>query len=156
MIGENASQIEQVGSQFNEALMKSNGKAVEEARDKPGMLVDKDTAQIINLVSVQSNPQIKLKFGNSDIGEFEKNGVKLIYQENAFIVKYNLYELSDEFINFLTNPDIKYCEIQEDENKIKRFLFDIGYDIGRGDKRSARHRAIKRIIGAKDDVYGRG
>ena len=56
---------QQSGSQFNEALMKSNGealvksndKAVEKARDKPGLIVDKDTAQIINLMSVQSNPQ---------------------------------------------------------------------------------------------------
>ena len=155
-IGETASLIEQVGSQFNEALMKSNGKAVEEARDKPGMLVDKDTAQIINLMSVQSNPQLKLKFGNLDIGEFEMNGVKLIYQENSFIVKDNIYELSDEFINFLTNPNIKHGEIEEDENKIKRFLKDIRYDLGKGDKKSARYRTIKRIMGAKVDVYGRG
>ena len=155
-IGETASQIEQVGSQFNEALMKSNGKAVEEARDKPGMLVDKDTAQIINLMSVQSNPQLKLKFGKLDIGEFEMNGVKLIYQENSFIVKDNIYELSDELINFLTNPNIKHGEIEEDENKIKRFLKDIRYDLGKGDKKSARYRTIKRIMGAKDDVYGRG
>ena len=48
--------IQQSGLQFNEALMKSNDKAVEKARDKPGLLVDKDTAQIINLMSVQSNP----------------------------------------------------------------------------------------------------
>ena len=156
MISETALQIEQVGSQFNEALMKSNGKAVEEARDKPGMLVDKDTAQIINLMSVQSNPQLKLKFGNLDIGEFEMNGVKLIYQENSFIVKDNIYELSDELINFLTNPNIKHGEIEEDENKIKRFLKDIRYDLGKGDKKSARYRTIKRIMGAKDDVYGRG
>ena len=81
--------IQQAGLQFNEALMKSNGKVVEEARDKPGLLVDKDTAQIINLMSVQSNPQLKLKFGNLDIVEFELNGVKLIYQENAFIVYMN-------------------------------------------------------------------
>ena len=67
--------------------MKSNGKAVEEARDIPGLLVDKVTAQIINLMSDQSNPQLKLKFGNLDIAEFEMNSVKLIYQENAFIVK---------------------------------------------------------------------
>ena len=87
--------IQQAGLQFNEALMKSNGKALEEARDKPGLLVDKDTAQIINLMSVQSNPQLKLKFGNLDIAEFEMNGVKLIYQENAFIVKDNIYEFSD-------------------------------------------------------------
>ena len=32
-------------------------------------------------MSVQSNPQLKLKFGNLDIAEFEMNGVKLIYQE---------------------------------------------------------------------------
>ena len=50
--------IQQAGLQFNEALMKSNGKAVEEAGDKPGLLVDKDTAQIINLMSVKSNPQL--------------------------------------------------------------------------------------------------
>ena len=148
--------IQQAGSQFNEALMKSNGKAVEEARDKPGLLVDKDTAQIINLMSVQSNPQLKLNFGNLDIGEFEMNGVKLIYQENAFIVKDNIYELTDEFISFLTNPNIKHGEIEEDENKIKRSLKDIRYDLGKGDKKSARYRTIKRIIGVKDYVFGRG
>ena len=147
--------IQQAGSQFNEALMKCNSKSVEEARDKPGLLVDKDTAQIINLMSVQSNPQLKLKFRNLDIGEFEMNVVKLIYQENAFIVKDIIFELSDEFINFLTNPNIKHGEI-EDENKIKRFLKDIRYDLGKGDKKSARYRTIKRIIGVKDDVYGRG
>ena len=146
--------IQQAGLQFNEALMKSNGKAVEEARDKPGLLVDKDTAQIINLMSVQSNPQLKLNLGNLDIGEVEMNGFKLIYQENAFKVKDNIYEF--QFINFLTNPNIKYGEIEEDENKIKRFLFDIRYDLGKGDKKSARYRAKKRIMGVKDDIYGRG
>ena len=155
--------IQRAGSQFNEASvkpfhgsMKSNDKAVEKARDKPGLLVDKDRAQFINLMSVQSNPQLKLKFGNLDISDFEMNRVKLIYQENAFTVKDNIYENSDVFISFLTNPNIKYGEIEEDENKIKRFLFDIGYDLGKGDKKSARYRAIKRIIGVKDDVYGRG
>ena len=148
--------IHKAGSQFNAALMKSNDKDVEKTRDKPGLLVDKDIAQIINLMSVQSNPQLKLKFGNLDIGKFEMNGVKLIYQENGFIVKDNIYELSDEFINFLTNPNIKYGEVGGEENKIKRFLFDIGYDLGKGDKKSARYRAIKRIIGVRDDVYGRG
>ena len=155
--------IQQAGSQFNEALMKSNGealvksndKAVEKARDKPAMLVDKDKAQNIKLMSVQSNPQLKLKFVNLDIFEFEMNGVKLIYQENSFIVKDNIYELSDEFINFLTNPNTKHGEIEEDEHKIKRFLKDIRYDLGKGDKKSARYRTIKRIIGVKDDVFGR-
>ena len=141
--------------QAGETLVKSNDKAVEKARDEPGMLVDKDTAQINNLMSVQSNPQLELKFVNLDIGEFEMNGVILIYQENAFIVKDNIYELSDEFINFLTNPNIKHGKIEEDENKI-RFLKDIRNDLGKGDKKSARYRTIKRIIGVKDDVFGRG
>ena len=46
-------------------------------------------------MSVQSNPQLKLKFGNLDIAKFEMNGVRLIYQENAFIDKDNIYEFSD-------------------------------------------------------------
>ena len=120
--------IQQAGSQFNEALMKSNealmksSEAVEEARDKPGIIVDKDTAHIINLMSVQSNPQLKLLFGNLDVGEFEMNGVKVTYQENSFIVKDNIYEFSDGFIDFLTNPNVKYSDIDQDENKIKRFF----------------------------------
>ena len=84
------------------------------------------------------------------------NGVKLFYQENAFTVKDNIYELSDEFINFLTNSNIKYGEIEEDENKIKWFLKDIRYDVGKGDKKSARYRTIKRIMEVRDDIYGRG
>ena len=60
------------------------------------------------------------------------------------------------FINFLPIPNIKYGEIEEDENKIKRFLFDNGCDLGKGDRKSARYRAIKRIIGVKDDIYCRG
>ena len=42
--------IQQASSQFNEALMKSNealmksNEAVEEARDKPGIKVDKDSS----------------------------------------------------------------------------------------------------------------
>ena len=42
--------IQQAGSQFNEALLKSNDIALEKARDEPGLFVDKDTAQIINLM----------------------------------------------------------------------------------------------------------
>ena len=84
------------------------------------------------------------------------NGVKLIYQEISFIVKVNIYELSDEFINFLTNPNKKPGEIEENENKFKRFLKDIRYDLAKGYKKRARYRTIKRIMGVKDAVFGRG
>ena len=64
--------------------------------------------------------------------------------------------MTNEFINFLTNPNIKSGETEEDQSKIERFLYDIRYDLGKGDKKSSRYRAIKRLIGVKDDVYGRG
>ena len=136
-LDEQTKMIHQAGSQFNEALMKSNeaimksNKAVEEARGKPGIIVDKDTAHINNLVTIQSNPQLKFLCGNLDIGEFEMNGVKLTHQEKSFIVKKNFYEFSDGFIKFLTKPNVTYSDIEEEQNKIKRFLLDIGYDIGK-------------------------
>ena len=68
----------------------------------------------------QSNPQLKLKFGDLVNGEFQMNGVKVTY-----------HDFSDGFINFLTNPNVNYGEIDEDENKIKRFSLDIRYDIGK-------------------------
>ena len=64
--------------------------------------------------------------------------------------------MSDEFIKFFTNPNIKHGEIEGDENKIKRFLKGNRYDLGKGDKKSARYRTLKGIIGVKDDVFGRG
>ena len=42
------------------------------------------------------------------------------------------------------------------KTKLKVFLLDIRYDLGKGDKKSAGYRAIKRIMGVKDDIYGRG
>ena len=154
--------IQQAGSQFDEALMKSNevlmksNEALEEARDRPGIIVDNDTAHIVNIMTIQSNPQLKLLFGNLDIGEFEINGVKITYQEKSFIVKDNLYEFPDGFKSTLTNPNVTYSDMEEDGNKIKRFLLDIRYDIGKGDKKSSRYKTIKLILGDKEKIYGRG
>ena len=65
------------------------------------------------------------------------NGVNITLEQGAFLVKDNIYEFSDRFTNFLTNPhalfdgDIK-------ENKIKRCLLDMRYDFRKGDKKSSR------------------
>ena len=83
--------------------------------------------------------------------------VDITLEQGAFLVKDNIYEFSDGFINFLTKSNVTYDDkIKEDENKIKKFLKDIRYDLGKGDKKSARYRTIKRIMGLKDDVFGRG
>ena len=85
------------------------------------------------------------------------NGVKVTYQDNKFIVIDNKYELSYGLINFLTNEDVLYGDdIEKDETIIKKFLFDIGYDIGKCDKSSSRYRTMKRILGVKVDVFGKG
>ena len=85
------------------------------------------------------------------------NDVDITLEQGAFLVKVNIYEFSDGFNNILTKSNVTHDDnIEEDENQIKRFLKDIRFDLGKGDKKSARYRTIKRIIGIKDDVYGRG
>ena len=77
-------------------------------------------------------------------------------EQGVFLVNDNIYDFSDGFLNFLTNPNVTYGDIEEDNNKIKRFLFDIRYDVGKGDKKSCRYRTIKSILLGKDGVFGRG
>ena len=83
------------------------------------------------------------------------NGVDITLEQGAFLVRDIVYEFSEGFTDFLTKSNITYDNVEEDENKIERFLKDIGYDLGKGDKKSARYRTIKRIMEVKDDVFGR-
>ena len=85
------------------------------------------------------------------------NGVDITLEQGAFLVRDNVHEFSEGFTDFLTKSNVTYDDkVEEDENKIKRFLKDIRYDLGKGDKKSARYGTIKRIIRAQDDVYCRG
>ena len=74
-------------------------------------------------------------------------------EQGAFLVNDNIYEFPEGFINFLTNPNVTYGDIEEDENK--RFLIDIRYDVVKGKKKS-RYRTIKLILGDKEKIFGRG
>ena len=105
----------------------------------------------------QTNPQLKLNLVDLPNRRYKMNDVDLTLEQGAFLVKDIIYEFSDGFINFPTKSNVRYDDnIEDDENKIKRFLKDIRYDVGKGDKKSARYRTIKRIKGVKDDVFGRG
>ena len=78
------------------------------------------------------------------------NDVDKTLEQGAFLFKDNIYEFSDGVINFLTKSNVTYDDnIEEDENKTKKFIKDIRYDVGKGDKKSARYRTIKRIMGYK-------
>ena len=84
------------------------------------------------------------------------NDVDITLEKGTFFVRDDIYEFSDGFTDFPTKSKVSHDNIEEDENKIKRFLLDIRYDLGKGDKRSSRYRIIKGILRVKDDVFGRG
>ena len=129
--------------------------AVDETQDIAPDYVDTKTAQLLHDMGVQTNPQLKLDLVDLPTRRYKMNGVDIPLEQVALIVKDNIYEFSGDFMNFVTKHNIRCGEIEKKGNKIKKFLFDIGYDLGKGDKK-ARYRAIKCIIGLKDDVYVRG
>ena len=78
-------------------------------------------------MGAQTNPQLKLNLVDLPTRRYEMNDVDITLEQGAFLVKDNIYEFSDGFINFLTKSNVTYDNnIEEDENKIKRFLKDIG------------------------------
>ena len=103
----------------------------------------------------QTNPQLKLNLLDLPTRRYKMNDVDITLEQSAFLVKDNINEFSEGFTDFVTKSNVLYDDIEEDENKIKRFLKDIRYDVGKGNTKSARYRTIKRIMGIKDDVLGR-
>ena len=159
--------IEQAGSQFNETASQMGETAsqigetlkgtIKQTQDIAPVFVDTKTAKLLHDMGAQTNPQLKLEVIDLPSRRYKVNGVDITLEQGAFLVRDNVYEFSEGFTDFLTKSNVTYDDnVEEDENKIKRFLKDIRYDLGKGDKKSARYRTIKRIMGAKDDVCGRG
>ena len=159
-MGETASGIQEAGSQISENTSKINETlkgTIEETQEIAPVFVDTKIAKNLHKTGTQTNPQLKLNLVDLPTRRYKMNGVDITLEQGAFLVRDNIYEFSEGFIEFLTNPNVTYNDdIEEDENKIKRFLKDIRYDLGKGDKKSARYRTIKRIMEVRDDVYGRG
>ena len=152
--------IQQAGFQIGENTSKNNETlkgTIKETQDIAPVFVDTKTANILHDMGAQTNPQLKLNLVDLPTRRYKISDVDITLEQGAFLVKDNIYEFSDGFVNFLTKSNVTYNDnIEEDENKIKRFLKDFRYDVGKGDKKSARYRTIKRIMGVKDDVFGRG
>ena len=151
--------IEQAGSQFNETASKIGGKlkgTIKQTQDIAPVYVDTKTAKLLHDMGAQTNPQLKLELVDLP-RRYKMNGVDITLEQGAFLVRDNVYEFSEGFTDFLTKTNVTYDDkVEEDENKIKRFLKDIRYDLGKGDKKSARYRTIKRIMEVRDDIFGRG
>ena len=167
MIGETASQIEQSGSQFNETASKMGETAsqigetlkgtIKQTQDIAPVYVDTKTAKLLHDMGAQTNPQFKLELVDLPSRRYKMNGVDITLEQAAFLVRDNVYEFSEGFTDFLTKSNVTNDDkLEEDENKIKRFLKDIRYDLGKGDEKSARYRTIKRIMEVRDDIFGRG
>ena len=166
--------IEQAGSQFNETALQMGDTAsrVHETASKIGetlkgtkkqtqdiatVYVDTKTAKRLDDMGAQTNPQLKLELVDLPSRRYKMNGVDITLEQGAFLVRDNVHEFSEGFTDFLTKTNVTYDgKVEEDENKIKRFLKGIRYDLGKGDKKSARYRTIKRIMEVRDDIFGRG
>ena len=159
-MGETASRIQEAGSQISENTSKINETlkgTIEETQEIAPVFVDTKIAKNLHKMGTQTNPKLKLNLVDLPTRRYKMNGVDITLEQGAFLVRDNIYEFSEGFIEFLTNPNVTYNDdIEEDENKMKRFLKDIRYDLGKGDKKSARYRTIKRIIEVRDDIFGRG
>ena len=145
--------IQQAGFQIGENTSKINQKlkgTIKETQDIAPVFVDTKTANILHLMAGQTNPQLKLNLVDLPTRGYKMNDVNITLEQGAFLDEDNKYDFLDGFINFITKSNVTYDDnIEEDENKIKRFLKDIRYDVGKGDKKSARYRTIKRIMAVK-------
>ena len=159
--------IEQAGSQFNETASKMGETAsqigetlkgtIKQTQDIAPVYVDTKTAKLLHDMGAQTNPQIKLELVDLPSRRYKMNGVDITLEQGAFLVRDDVYEFLEGFTDFLTKSNVTYDDkVEEDENKIKRFLKDIRYDLGKGDKKSARYRTIKRLMEVRDDIFGRG
>ena len=143
--------IQQAGFQIGENTSKINEMfkgTIEETQDIAPVFVDTKTANILHLMGGQTNPQLKLNLADLSTRRYKMNDVDITLEQSAFLVKDNIYDFSDGLINFLTKSNVTYDDnIEEDENNIKRFLKDIRYEVGKGDKKSTRYGTMKRIMG---------
>ena len=159
--------IEQAGSQFNETASKMVETAsqigetlkgtIKQTQDIAPVYVDTKTAKLLHDMGAQTNSQLKLVLVDLPSRRCKMKGVDITLEQGAFLVRDNVYEFSEGFTDFPTKSNVTYDDkVEEDENKIKKFLKDIRYDLGKGDKKSARYRTIKRIMEVRDDIFGRG
>ena len=136
-IGETASRIGENTSKINETG------TIKETQDIAPVFVDTKTAKFLHLMGCQTNPHLKLKLVDLPTRRYKMKDVDITLEQGAFLVKDNIYQFSDGLINFLTKSNVTFDDnIEDDENKIKRFIKDIRYDVGKGDKKSARYRTM--------------
>ena len=118
-ISETASRIGENTSKINETLKG----AIKETQDIAPACVDTKTAKLLHDMGAQTNPQLKLELVDLPTRRYKMNGVNITLEQSAVLVRDNVYEFSEGFTNFVTKSNVTYDDnIEEDENKIERFL----------------------------------
>ena len=81
----------------NRALMTPNlsNEVVEETQDIAPVYVDTKTAKLLHDMGAQTNPQIKLNIVDLPTRRYKMNDVDITLDQDAFLVKDNIYEFSD-------------------------------------------------------------
>ena len=97
MIQQPGFQIGGNNSKINETLKGT----IKETQDIAPVFVDTKTAKVLHLMRGQTNPQLKLNLADLPTRRYKMNDVDKTLVQGAFLVKDNIYEFSDGFINFL-------------------------------------------------------
>ena len=160
-IGETAKQLQKAGSQIGEtglriddntnalkalefSPVKQSGFSVREPIILPGregklFKLSNKMLDILADMRKQTNIQLRLVPFDANENEFTINNVPTRITPNGIKLRNNNYNFTKGFLMFITNKNVTKGDIKGDENKIKRFLSDIGYK-QRGDTKSNRRK----------------
>ena len=102
--------------------------------------------QIVQLMSAQTNPQLKLQIVDANKNHFKINKHPVRITSESILTEKNEYPLTEDFVLFLTNNKMQGKNMDSgSKNQIQSFLRDINYSLLKGDKRSPRYKFIKSL-----------
>ena len=165
-IGETAKQIQEAGSQIGQTGLRiedntnalkalefspvqQSGFSVREPITLPGrqgklFKLSNEMLDILADMRKQTNIQLRLVPFDANENKFKINKVPTHITPNGIKLRNNNYDFTKGFLMFITNKNVTERDIKGDENKIKRFLRDIGYK-QIGDVKSNRSKVIRRL-----------
>ena len=163
-IGETAKQIQEAGSQIGETSLRiedntnalralefspvqQSGFSVREPITLPGregklFKLSNEMLDILADMRKQTNIQLRDVPSDANENEFTITNVPTRITPNGIEIRNNNFDFTKVFLMFITNKNVTERDIKGDENKITRFLRDIGYK-QRGNTKSNRSKVIR-------------
>ena len=143
------------------ALLSQTNKALEDQNALTQDLIDQDLSkavwspsqklqQIVQQMSAQTDPQLKLIIVDANKNIFIMNNHLIRFTNESILIGNNEYRLTDGFIKFLTSKNVSRENI--DVEQVRNFLRDIDYSLGKTDKKSVRYKSIKSVLSRSGEV----